>query len=187
MGEIAGAVAFSALFAGAMWWLFADTEAAPVAEGDGFVLRYGRGVVGMGWMCIGLGIAVLVWVLRSGGDLPTNPLSESLAALFFAGLGLVFLAADRREWTRVTLDGIEGKGLFASEPVSIAWEDVERVRFGRMSGYLRVTSHDGRHVRASALMVGVDDLGSLVARRFPDRGGPEAAKQLRTYRRGDRP
>lgn len=182
---MAGLVAYSVLFAGAMWLVLRGTEAEPIPEAGAFVLRYARGLLAFGAFSLLAGLVIVGWGAVAFGIESAEDLWSLVGlAVFFGGIGLAFVAAYRREWVRVTLDGIESQSLLASEPVRIAWSDVERVRFGRVSGLLTVIARDGRRARVSALMVGADHLGDLVEERYPRRGGPEAARALRAFRGG---
>ena len=168
-----------------MWLVFRGTEAAPAAEDGAFVLRHGRGLAIFGWVSIAAGITIAGASAFSFGVQSASDVLGLLGVLaLFGGIGLLLLVAHRHEWVRVTTEGLEGRALFAFRTVRVAWEEVDRVRFSGLSGYLTVVARDGRRVRASAMMVGASHLGDLVERRFPHRGGPEAARRLRAFRAG---
>lgn len=183
--DLVGPVAFALLFSMGMALLFRSTEAAPREEQGTFVLRYPHALAVFGWMVLGLG-TVLIGVManRLGIHAAEGVLSLGGLVAFFGAASAFLLGSYRREWVRLSLDAIDGRGVLARRPVRIRWEEVERVQFSGFTGWLTLRAGDGRRVRASALLVGSSHLADLIERRLPRRGGPEAARRLRNYRAG---
>jgi hypothetical protein len=72
--------------------------------------------------------------------------------------------------------GLEGR-LPGRAPVTIAWRELSAARFLRWSGYLTLSTGDGRRVRASPLMRGSVPLADLVR----ERGVPGAAEAVAAF------
>lgn len=177
------AVLFTAGMAG-FWWLVRRGEAPPTVGAEGVAFRYPVGVAYVGWAFLALATVFIGWMatafgVESEGDRWALAAVAALCAL----PGLAFVAAHRREWARLTETGIEVRGLFASEAERLRWADVERVSFGRGWGALAFRAIDGRTVRVSGFFQGADYLAEAIGRRLPDRGGPEAARELLDFRR----
>ncbi len=173
------------LTSAALWWLIRSGGGEPPVEGDALVLRYPRAFEIAGWAFCTVGVALVVWLSIPSG-LPTvgDALAAATILAICCGGGALFVVGARREWVHVRTDGLTGQTAFASEPTRLEWTEVAEVRFGKVSGYLTVRTHDGRRVRASAFLGGVSELAAFLDRRFPERGGAQAAAELRPFRAG---
>ena len=183
--SILSVAAPTVLTSAALWWLVRSSTSEPSVEGDLLVLRYPRAFEAAGWVICALGVALVGWLASMWG-VPTVGDALAAAALlgFFCAAGALFIVGARREWVHVRRDGLTGQTAFGREPVRLDWKDVAGVQFGALSGYLTVSAHDGRKVRASAFLIGAAELASLLERQFPEQGGMQSAADLRQFRAG---
>jgi hypothetical protein len=127
------------------------------------VLTYSKAVIIVGCFTAA-GFAFFTVLFASSGD----P-SQRLAALFPAA-GLLFGAAFIREgvWVRHELspDGLAYRGLFRRY-ARIAWGELESARWSETGKWFVVTTRDGRKLRFSAMLSGLEAFGVALQAHCP--------------------
>ncbi len=185
MADLFGQVVFAVLFALAMGAFARFSRREPTVDGGGAELRHGPAIAVGGWVGVAGALLFLSFPLFDSSILEsTLGLSMWLGmALFFGGLGVWCLAAARREVVRLLPDGIEARASLEREPTSLRWNEIQAVRFSRLTGYLTLVGRD-RRVRVSAMLTGSGELADLVARRVPTAEAQAAVHGFLAYRAG---
>jgi hypothetical protein len=185
VAEVVGGLVMTVGVPLVLWLVFRGTSDPPPLAGDALVLRYPRAVAASGWGTWAFGVGMAVWIVGTM-EAPTvrDLVGAAGLALFFGALGTPLLLLRAREWVRVTPEGVEGQTAFSRRPVRLAWGEIERVRFSRLTAYLTLDGPGGRSVRVGALLQGVGVLADAVERRLWAAGAAEAVRQFREYRVG---
>ncbi len=164
----------------AMWWLLrGGTDDVPVEDGA-LVLRYPRSFAWFGVVILAVGVGITALVFLS---VDPDPLDLLAICVVMAIPGLAFVAIQRRERLRVTLEGLEARGALGRVR-QLPWAEVESVTFENLMSSLTFHGADGTKLRASVFYVGIVALADVVERRLGGRGGAGAVRQLREYRQG---
>ena len=92
-----------------------------------------------------------------------------------AAFGLRMVLAHRLEWLRLDREGLTA-GTIGGETVSLAWADVERVRYSYFRGALVFEGRDGTRLVASTDLAEFSVLADAVRHRLHKRGAKKALR-----------
>lgn len=89
-----------------------------------------------------------------------------LGALLLAGMGVVIIAEALRVRHEVGYDGISYRGLWRRYD-RVVWSVIESVKYRSGSYWLVITTRDGRVMRFSSYLTGMDALARFLRRQLP--------------------
>lgn len=172
----------SLLIAGMLWLWARSAKQAPDVLADGTVrVAYPGVVLGFGLVLAAIGVGFVVAMLVA---FPLETARDVGALVAFAGVFAALIAPilfESRRWVLMRARGLEGH-FPGRAPVHIAWREVSGVRFSTWSGYLTLSTDDGRKVRVSPFMRGSVPLADLV-REHGIPGSAEAVTAFHEMRR----
>jgi hypothetical protein len=157
----------------------------PAARKDGaHLLTHPPTTLVVGAVCTGLFGAITVVVLRIA-----KPDQHWTVVIFlgFAALGAVTIVEAMRVRHELTSEGIAYRGLWRRY-ASVPWGDIASVRWSPGMKWLVLTTRDGRTMRFSGLLNGLDALAVSLRRHAPNLAAdPITEKVLSDARAGTLP
>ncbi len=160
---------------------------APSREGR-VVLRYSAflfvvGLLGLFFCGAALAVGVRLHLLHPGRVHPLSLVWFVLFGLFFLWMVLEYLFVRHT----VTEEGMEARELFGKR-VRIRWDGVVRVYYSPLAGWFGVVDADGKVIRVSAMMLGLQEFARVMLSRVPPEVmEPEARFRLEEAARGNPP
>jgi hypothetical protein len=146
-----------------MGWL-ARSRTTPRAPADAQMLVHPRSTLVIGMLCAGLFLtfAVLSAVLPGTSGSP----ALSLFFLCFAFLGFVMILEYRNARHTLTPDGLS-YGTLVGGTGTLRWAEVRRFSYSESAKWFRMELADGRTVRVSAMLLGLQEFAQAALAQVP--------------------
>ena len=175
--------AWGAVMALVMGWLSRSRRAIP--PGTEGLLRQPRSMLVVGLVCT-LFFAALAGLSRAfPGRSPT--IWSTVAFLLFAAGGLIMVVDYYRGRHCLTAEGLQYGKLLGRGGLA-RWDQVNRLHYSDAAKWFRLETSDGRIVRISVMVTGLQDFASATLDNVPESVIDKRAREmLEATRRGELP
>ncbi len=175
--------AWGAVMSLVMGWLSRSREASP--QDAGGLLQQPRSTLIVAWVCTLL-FAALAGLSRAFPG-PDPKVWPTLVFLLFASGGLVLVAEHHRGRHRLTPEGLR-YGKLLGRSGFVRWDQITRFHYSDAAKWFRLETSDGRVVRVSVMLTGLQDFASAVLDHVPEDAVEERAHaMLDAIRQGNLP
>ena len=166
-----------------MGWISRSRTTAP--KGADGVLQQPRSMLIIGWVCTVFFAALAGLSQAFPGQNPS--IWPTVVFLMFAAGGLALVAECHRGRHRLTADGLR-YGKLLGRGGSVRWDEIKWLSYSDGWKWFRLETSDGRVVRLSATLTGLQDFASAALDHVPeDAIDRRAREQLDAIREGKLP